>query len=57
MKTKHIGSGHPKLKAKNVKQIRKAFADGEQMKCLAIDFNVDNSTIWHIVNFKTWKNL
>ena len=56
----HVGSGRGrvcKLNEKQVKEIRIQIKNGEKMKVLAKQFNVDDSTIGYIKRNKIWQHV
>lgn len=47
--------GLSKLTWEEVKEIRKRHNEGEKQKYIAVDYGVRPTTIWWIVNNKTWR--
>lgn len=57
--TMSVGSSHPisKLTDQQVLEIRSKYGDGETLRALAAIYRIRFTTIWHIVNRKTWKHI
>lgn len=57
--TLSMGSSHPisKLTDRQVLDIRSKYAAGETLRALGILYQIQFTTIWHIVKRKTWKHI
>jgi hypothetical protein len=48
---------HSSLTDQQVIEIRLKYSSGETLRSLAFEFNVNHTTIWNVVNNKTWKHV